>query len=206
MVDENSMINSINGIIEAVDHGQVEIKLKEVGLSFNLFVPAASKFTINSEAVFFTYCHWNSEQGPTLFGFEDKAQRRLFVAMIGCSGIGPKMGLAILEQLGMSDFVRAITQQDIKLLSSVSGIGAKKAEQMVVQLKHKIDKLIEHQEFANLVVCEHLSEVRSVLGSLNYSTAEIARALDYVKQVPVEKSGTFDVALRSALSFLSKNV
>lgn len=200
------MINSINGYIESIDQGQVEVKLKEIGLSFSLFVPTATKFVINSEVIFFTYCHWNQEQGPILFGFENKAQRRLFIAMIACSGIGPKMAIAILEQLGVSDFVRAITQQDLKLLSTVSGIGSKKAEQMIVQLKHKIDKLIEHQEFSNLSGAQHLSEVRSVLGSLNYSTAEISQALDYVKNASVEKSGTFDMALRSALSFLSKSV
>lgn len=200
------MISSINGTIEAIDQSQIEVRLKNVGLSFNLFVPAAAKFKIHSEAIFFTYCHWSQEQGPTMFGFEDKAQRRLFMAMINCSGIGPKMGLAILEQLGLSDFIKAITQQDIKLLSTVSGIGAKKAEQMIVQLKHKIDKLIEHDEFANLGNAGHLSEIRDVLISLNYSNSEIVKALDYVKQMAVEKVGTFDLALRSALSFLSKNV
>ena len=200
------MINSIKGIIEAVDVGQVEIKLKEIDLSFNLSVPFASKFVVQSEVIFFTYCHWNQEQGPTLFGFEDKAQRRLFITMIGCSGIGPKMGLAILEQLGVTDFIKAVGQQDVKLLSTVSGIGTKKAEQMIVQLKHKIDKLVEHQEFANVSNLEHLSEVRSVLGSLKYSTSEIAKALDHVKQMPVEKNGTFEIALRSALSLLKKSV
>ena len=54
-----NMINSIKGIIEAVDVGQVEIKLKEIDLSFNLSVPFASKFVVQSEVIFFTYCHWN---------------------------------------------------------------------------------------------------------------------------------------------------
>lgn len=200
------MISSINGTIEAIDQGQIEVKLLNLGLSFSLFVPSAHKLTINSEIKLFTYCHWSQEQGPTLFGFEDKAHRRLFMAMINCSGIGPKMALAILEQLGLSDFIRAVTQQDIKLLSSVSGIGAKKAEQMIVQLKHKIDKLIEHHEFSNVSKIGHLSEVREVLLSLNYSNSEISRALDHIKQMSVEKIGTFDLALRGALSFLSKNV
>jgi len=200
------MISAINGLIVSIELGQIEIKIKSLDLNFNLFVPNASKFTINSEIILLTYMHWNQEQGPTLFGFEDKAQRRLFVAMINCSGVGPKMALAILEQLGMHDFVNAVRQQDLKLLSTVSGIGAKKAEQIIVQLKHKIDKLSEQPEFATLAGTEHISEIRSVLASLNYSTGEVARAIDYVKQGALEKSETFDIVLRRALSFLSKNV
>lgn len=200
------MISTISGTIVAVDLGQIEVRLKLINISLTLFVPLAAKFVEEMDVNFFTYLHWNQEQGPTLFGFEDKAQRRLFVAMIGCTGIGPKLALAILEQLGLNDFIVAVQQQDIKLLSTVSGVGAKKAEQIIVQLKHKIDKLIEQKEFALLGSVEHLGEIRGVLSSLNYSTPEITKALDHVKQISAEKGDSFDVALRRALSFLSKNV
>ena len=169
-------------------------------------MPNSNKFVVNSEIVFFSYLHWNQEQGPSLFGFEDAAQRSMFITLIGCSGIGPKMGLAVLEQLGLNGFISAIQQQDIKQLSTVSGIGAKKAEQIIVQLKHKIDKLVEQKEFANLGGFEHFSQVRSVLLSLNYSNLEVVRALDYIKQSTIEQTTNFDMALRQALSFLAKNV
>ena len=200
------MISIVKGVIESIELGQIEIKLKHLGISLSLMVPNANKFKIDDEITFFTYMHWNQEQGPSLFGFEDKAQKRLFIAMIACSGIGPKMGIGILEQLGMHDFVNAIKQQDIKLLSTVSGIGSKKAEQIIVQLKHKIDKLIEQPEFSIIAGTEHISEVRSVLSSLNYSTSEVSKAIDYIKQDSLGKKDSFDAALRRALSFLSKNV
>ncbi len=200
------MISKISGVITSVDQNQVEVCLQAVGLNLTLFVPNANSYIIKSEVVFFSYLHWNQEQGPALFGFADAAQRSVFTTLIGCSGIGPKMGLAVLEQLGLDGFINAILQQDVKQLSTVSGIGAKKAEQIIVQLKHKIDKLVEQKEFAGLGGFEHISQVRSVLLSLSYSNLEVVQALDYVKKVSSEKTVNFDMALRQALSFLAKNV
>ena len=200
------MISTISGVVRAQDHGQVEVQLKVLGLGFALAVPNAGKYLLNQDLELFTYLHWNQETGPMLFGFEDQAQRRLFIAMLGCSGIGPKLALAVLEQLGVAGFIGAIQQQDFKLLSTVSGIGGKKAEHIVVQLKHKIDKLIEHKEFVVTGGYAHITEVRSVLLSLKYSQAEVVRALDYIKQTNSDGSDTFDLALRRALSFLAKNV
>lgn len=200
------MISTISGVVSAQDQGQIEVQLKSLGLGFILAVPNAGKYLLNQELVLFTYLHWNQETGPQLFGFEEQAQRRLFIAMLGCSGIGPKLALAVLEQLGVTGFIGAVAQQDFKLLSTVSGIGSKKAEHIVVQLKHKIDKLMEHKEFVVNGGYAHITEVRSVLLSLKYSQAEIVRALDYIKQTSTEVSDTFDVALRRALSFLAKNV
>lgn len=200
------MISKISGVITSVDQNQVEVCLQIIGLSFTLFVPNSASFLVGSEVVFFSYLHWNQEQGPALFGFESAAQRSVFITLIGCSGIGPKMGLAILEQLGLEGFISAIQQQDVKQLSTVSGIGTKKAEQIIVQLKHKIDKLVEQKEFVGLGGFEHIAQVRSVLLSLSYSNLEVVQALDYVKKAPVEKTANFDMVLRQALSFLSKNV
>jgi holliday junction DNA helicase RuvA len=200
------MISKVVGIITSVDQNQVEVCLGAIGLSLVLLVPSAQKFVVNSEVVFFSYVHWNQEQGPVLFGFEDAAQRSTFVTLISCSGVGPKMGLAILEQLGLNGFIGAIQKQDVKQLSTVSGIGSKKAEQIIVQLKHKIDKLVEQKEFLHLGGFEHVSQVRSVLLSLNYSNFEVVQALDYIKKASIEKTANFDMALRQALSFLAKNV
>lgn len=200
------MISAIKGTIISIEDGQVEVELGGLGLQLKLWVPSTAKFIVGNNSSFYTYLHWNQEQGPTLFGFIDQLERLLFVALIGCSGIGPKMALAILQQLGVNDFVLAIQQQDLKLLSSVSGIGAKKAEQIAIQFKHKIDKIAMHDEFAKLSNFKHLTEVRAVLTSLNYSVTEIVRAMDHIKTQPLTDSESFDVVLRRTLSFLSKSV
>ena len=62
--------------------------------------------------------------------------------VIGCSGIGPKIALAVLAHLGAQGFVEVVSCGDERALSKVNGIGPKKAEQIIVQLKHKVSKLI----------------------------------------------------------------
>ena len=89
-----------------------------------------------------TYMHWNQDNGPTLYGFNSILEKTVFLLIISCSGIGPKIGLAVLHHLEPATFVQAIIEENIKVLSSISGIGAKKAEQICVALKHKVAKLL----------------------------------------------------------------
>ena len=61
----------------------------------------------------FLYLHaLNQDQGPSLFGFQTKLEKETFMLIISCSGIGPKMGISILEQMDPSMFLQAIIEND----------------------------------------------------------------------------------------------
>jgi Holliday junction DNA helicase RuvA len=81
------------------------------------------------------------EDGWALYGFDDPAERTIFQRLLGASGVGPKLALGILSHLGPSRTVRSLQGKDITTLSTVSGIGKKKAEKMVLEL---------HDRFADL--------------------------------------------------------
>ncbi len=81
------------------------------------------------------------EDGWALYGFDDPAERTIFQRLLGASGVGPKLALAILSHLGPARTVRSLQGKDIITLSTVSGIGKKKAEKMVIEL---------HDRFADL--------------------------------------------------------
>ena len=83
------------------------------------------------------------EDGWALYGFDDPAERTIFQRLLGASGVGPKLALAILSQLGPARTVRSLQAKDITTLSTVSGIGKKKAEKMVIEL---------HDRFADLTI------------------------------------------------------
>ncbi len=200
------MLDQIKGIVLASGDGKVVVQLSQIGIALSCQVPVAERLAVGQIVVIYTYMHWNSEQGPSLFGFDDLSQRALFITLIACSGIGPKMGLAILEQLGVDNLILAIQQHDLKLLSSVSGIGIKKAEQIAVQLKHKIDQLLAKPDFVIAPGFGHSQQIRAVLNSLNYTQIEISSAIEFANQKSVGAEETFDIALRRALSFLSKNI
>ena len=80
------------------------------------------------------------EDGWALYGFRDAAERRFFQRLIGVSGVGPKIAIALLSALGLARGVRAVRERDIALLASVSGIGKKTAERLALELADKLDE------------------------------------------------------------------
>ena len=78
------------------------------------------------------------EDSIELYGFLTSAEREMFRALISVSGIGPKLGLAVLSGLSPDVFHRAVIDEDLGLLTSVSGIGKKTAQRMIVELKEKL--------------------------------------------------------------------
>jgi Holliday junction DNA helicase RuvA len=77
------------------------------------------------------------EDGWALFGFDRPVERMVFQRLLDASGFGPKLALAVLSALGPERTVRSILSRDLAALSSVSGIGRKKAERLVLELQDK---------------------------------------------------------------------
>ena len=77
------------------------------------------------------------EDGWALFGFDEPGERTVFQRLLSASGFGPKLALATLSALGPERKVRSIRERDLTALSSVSGIGRKKAERLVVELQDR---------------------------------------------------------------------
>lgn len=78
------------------------------------------------------------EDGVTLFGFESTKEKELFLKLISVSGVGPKLGIAILASLSADEFAQSVATADVKRLSAVKGLGKKTAEKIVLELHGKI--------------------------------------------------------------------
>lgn len=197
------MFDYIQGNVVAVQEGSLVVDLGMVGLSVQ--VPLSGVYTIGSKVKIHVHMHWNQEQGPSLYGFATELEKTIFLLITSCSGLGPKIGLAVLAGIGAEQFLRAVQTGDEKLLSSVSGIGVKKAEQMIVQLKHKVAKLIKSGVALDKAEgAIEWQQVSDVLSSLNYSRAEINSAMSYLSKNCKDQSVPFDGLIRQALSFLAK--
>jgi holliday junction DNA helicase RuvA len=81
------------------------------------------------------------EDGWSLYGFDRRGDRTVFQRLLGASGFGPRLALALLSTLGAGRTVRSIRQNDLAALSSVSGIGKKKAERLVLELRDRFEDL-----------------------------------------------------------------
>ncbi len=200
------MFSYLNGIIK--DRSDQVIMLDIGAIAFEVKVPNSSIFPQDKKTKIYTHMHWNAEQGPSLYGFATSLEKSVFLLITSCSGIGPKIGLAALNDLGPQSFLQAIQTGNENALSKISGIGGKKAEQMIVQLKHKVAKLIKSGiELGGAQHIAHWNTVAEALESLNYSRTEINRAMSQLqKEYADNTQATFDQLMRQALAVLTKQV
>ena len=111
------------------------------GVGYEVFIPLSSYDRLpplNQDVQLLTHEHVR-EDDHRLFGFMTEAERRMFLLLTSISGIGPKLALCALSGMTVRELKRAIVENDVKRLSSVSGIGRKTAERIVIELRDKLD-------------------------------------------------------------------
>lgn len=174
------MIARVSGRLVAKDADRVMIDTSG-GVGYEVVVPlgvmerlpaAGATVSLATELVV-------REDGWALYGFDDETGRRFFQRLIGVTGIGPKIAIALLSALGVDRGARAVRERNIALLASVPGIGKKTAERLALELA---DKLGEFEEAAGPAPTagEMVGAAEAALHALErlgYSTVEADRAL-----------------------------
>jgi len=118
------------------------------------------------------------EDGWALYGFLDEAERRFFQRLTSVSGVGPKLGVALMSALGVERGARAVRDKNIALLSSVSGIGKKTAERLALELSDKVDDFAESAaDTAAPPLAAGAGAALKALERLGYASAEADRAV-----------------------------
>ncbi len=112
------------------------------------------------------------EDAWSLFGFDSLTERAVFRRLMAASGVGPRLAIAILSTLGPERTVRAVLDKDLAALASVSGIGKKKAERIVLELGDRLDDL----PAAAPVAMPSADAVRALV-ALGYSAAAAETAI-----------------------------
>lgn len=135
------MFAFIQGIIEEKENNIVAINCGGVG--FELVASETTIFelpNIGEQATVYTYMAVR-EDAIQLFGFATKEEKSVFLKLTSVSGIGGKMAVAILSAMPVADLIDCIVSENIKLLSSVKGLGKKTAERIVLELKNSFDDM-----------------------------------------------------------------
>jgi Holliday junction DNA helicase RuvA len=139
------------------------------------------------------------EDGWALFGFVDAAERVIFRRLLGATGVGPRLALALVSTLGGGRVARAIKEGDLAVLCTVPGVGKKTAERIVVELKDRLrDVAVEAAPEASLPA----EQAVQALVNLGYSSGEADRAVRAVLSRD-GALGTVDL-IRTALQLLTK--
>ncbi len=141
------------------------------------------------------------EDDWALYGFLEEAERRFFQRLTSVSGVGPKIGIALLSALGVDRGARALREKNIGLLSSVSGIGRKTAERLALELGEKVE---EFTEAPAIDVPAGAEAALKALERLGYATAEADRAVrQALSGNGSEASGETEALVRRALQILT---
>jgi Holliday junction DNA helicase RuvA len=109
------------------------------GVGYEVFIPLCSYDHLPAEGDrcrILTY-HHITDAGQKLFGFVSEAERDMFTRLLTISGVGPKLAISALSGLPVSELKTALVSGDVKRISSISGIGKKTAERIIVELRDK---------------------------------------------------------------------
>ena len=195
------MIARVSGRLAAKQVDRVMIETPG-GVGYEVVVPLGvmERLPAVGEAVSLATELVVREDGWSLYGFHDEAGRRFFQRLIGVSGVGPKIAIALMSALGVERGARAVKERNIALLASVSGIGKKTAERLALELA---DKLGDFEEaVAGVAPGGGAAEAAlHALERLGYATAEADRALR--QALAANGGGDAEMLVRQALQLLT---
>jgi Holliday junction DNA helicase RuvA len=136
--ENQRVIASIKGVVFCKKPEGVTIDVGGIGYHVNVPLCSLSNIPSPGEHVFLhTYTHVR-EDALQLYGFLTEEEKNIFVKLIGISGIGPKLGIAILSGMPSERFVEAVHNEDLTLLTTIPGLGKKTAARLILELREKL--------------------------------------------------------------------
>jgi len=190
------MIASLQGKLESLGSDWAVINVG--GIGFQVYMPTSTLSTlgtIGEEVKLHTHLHLR-EDNATLYGFASTEELGLFQTLIGVSGLGPKLALAMLSAMNVEKLTMAIVTGSADLLTMVPGIGKKMANRLILELKEKIAAGWITTPAAQLA--EENTEVLAALISLGYSVSEASRA---VATLPPSEELSLEEKIKLALQY-----
>jgi Holliday junction DNA helicase RuvA len=133
------MIAYLTGNFSYKSPAMVYIDINGVGYEVNISLNTYSAIQDLDKGTLFTYLQIK-EDGHTLFGFVNMAEKTMFLQLIGISGVGASTARMMLSSLKPEDIIRAIQMGQTSVLESIKGIGKKTAERIILELKDKLGK------------------------------------------------------------------
>ena len=180
------------------------------GVGYELLVPsgalAKTRLLAGTDGVVTLWVHTHvREEAFTLFGFATKADRSVFRVLLGVSGIGPRIALAVLSSLSGADLAQAVQTRDPQRITIVPGVGKKTAERLILELRDKLGGVIQQPAAAAAGLRQAEKGpmmVVDALTRLGFKPAEAERAVAALGDRP--DSEPLEVTIREALTVLRR--
>ena len=189
------MIGSVSGRVThlGLDHALVEVG----GIGYRVVAGPAllAKLRVGTDASVFTH-HLVREDQQALFGFATTEELAFFELLLTVSQVGPRLALAITAAHPVTKLQLAIVTDDVDVFTSVSGIGRKTAQRIILELKEKV-----HAAGIAAATSSSDSDVVAALESLGYSASEARRAAGAVAGT----DGELGTRIKAALQELARS-
>jgi Holliday junction DNA helicase RuvA len=141
------MISRLRGTVIEIEGDSVTIDVNGVG--YNVLCTSALLASINVNSDHSLCVHTDvREDAIRLFGFESSAERQTFLLLNKVSGMGPRSSLDVVSNVPIRDLLHAIGTGDVHALMSIKGVGKKKAERIVVELKDLVVNMADERSAA----------------------------------------------------------
>ena len=209
------MLAYIKGTLEIKMSDYVVIDVGGLGYKINMSGASIDKIGNIGDTVKVHTYYRVREDDISIFGFNKIEELRMFELLISVSGVGAKTALTMLAVCEPSDFALAVISEDIKVLTSIPGIGPKSAKRIVLELKDEIKKQEQIDELTKAVgkieisskmqtaieEDNKISEAVAALQVLGYSKKEIEMAFN---KIPDKKELTTEDLIKKGLVLLSR--
>ena len=196
------MIGRITGVL--IEKNPPLITIDVHGIGYEVDVPMSTFYNLpaNGEKVtLFTHLVVR-EDAHLLYGFGSDSERAAFRQLLKISGIGPRMALAVLSGMSVSELAQAVTLQEAGRLTKVPGIGKKTAERLLLELRDRLPKTLAtggSKVGAGDTAPDTSSDVLNALLALGYNEREAVSAMKALTPETSVSDG-----IRQALKMLSK--
>lgn len=196
------MIAFIKG--KVIDEFEGGVVLENNGIGYEILCSAAllAKLSAEKEGGVFTYLQVK-EDGLSLFGFDNKEEKRMFLKLISVSGIGPKMAMGILSGMRVNELATAIAMNDVKGLSRIKGLGKKTAERIILELRESVSAenaaIAAEESFAAPVFTSEDEDAIIALMGLGFSGIQSRNAVKTAKEQGAEN-------IQDVISFALKSM
>ena len=191
------MIGSVRGtVLERTVSGEVLVEVGGVGYRAHVPLGALAALDPGVPAFLFTHLHVR-EDAMVLYGFPTRDERETFEALLGASGVGPKLALAVLSVHSPVGLRRVVADDDLDSLTLVPGVGKRTAQRLMVDLRARLsmpDIDLSRPSGPDSA----RSEVREALMGLGYGADEVREVL-----ARISDDGRVEDLLREALRLLA---
>ena len=196
--------------VKKIDYVALDIN----GLAYKIFISLKTFEALGEtgqDEKLYVHTHVK-EDDISFYGFKTENERELFKALISTSGVGPKLGLAILSTYNVKDVINIVIESNSKLFTKVPGLGDKKAQKIILDLKDKVKELniIETynengeiskgnpivSDTSNTKILLMKEDIKLALESLGYLNADVSK---WIKDEELSQINDIGEAIKSIL-------